>query len=332
MRRSTLLLQENPLYVLAPGISLPQNVTVNAEEKNSNEGPHKCDSCGNTLTTPYYVSFGIPPCSLIIETYQILRDGDAEFKELVSETQSLGSLSRENLVKLTSENDKEFKRLVSEIQSAAKMRNIDIKYQWIFSEQNIMSSKTRICNDCQKEYKWRVWRGFETRTMRIHKVYFAIEEYQRCHTPIDTAKSEYERYIISLPNRTNSYWQHFGDADLNEDFWIVDHEERMIDCLSTALIPGYEAPDSLSEEFRANFIQDNKILNDQELTKWMKKCINNDNDDYWYRIQYCKIFVNPKTLKYPRHPRHNGKIIYTTRYTVVVHHSIPKDDWREFDI
>ena len=78
---------------------------------------------------------------------------------------------------------------MSEIQSAAKMRNIDMKYQWIFSEQNIMSSKTRICNDCQKEYKWRVWRGFETSTMRIHKVCFAIEEYQRCHTPINTAKS-----------------------------------------------------------------------------------------------------------------------------------------------
>jgi hypothetical protein len=106
----------------------------------------------------------------------------------------------------------------------------------------------------------------------------------------------------------------------------------MIDCLSTALIPDYEAPDSLSEEFRANFIQDNRILNDQELTKWMKKCINHDNDDYWYQIQYCKIFVNPKTLKYPRHPRHSSKIIYTTRYTVVVHYSIPKDDWQEFDI
>jgi hypothetical protein len=234
MSRNTLLLQENPPYVLAPGIDLPQNVIVNAEKIYSKEGSLKCDGCGKALTTPYYVSFGIPPCSLIIETYRILADSDVEFKQLAYETQSHGILSREDLIRLTSENDEEFKRLVSEIQSVAKRFDIDSKYQWIFSEQNIKNSKTRICSDCQKECKWRLWRGFEIPTIHIQEVCFAVEEYQRRHTPIATAKSDYERYIISLPNRTNIAQQHFGDVDLNEDFWIVDHEERMIDCLSTA--------------------------------------------------------------------------------------------------
>jgi hypothetical protein len=29
---------------------------------------------------------------------------------------------------------------------------------------------------------------------------------------------------------------------------------------------------------------------------------------------------------------YNGKLKDTTRYTVVVHYSIPKGDWQEFDI
>jgi hypothetical protein len=97
MRRSKLLLQENPPFVLAPGIDLPQNVIVNADKINSKEGSLKCDGCGKGLTTPYYVSFGIPPCSLIIETYRILADSDVEFKQLACETQSHGILSRESL-------------------------------------------------------------------------------------------------------------------------------------------------------------------------------------------------------------------------------------------
>ena len=50
---------------------------------------------------------------------------------------------------------------MSTIQSVAKGYYIDIKYQWIFSEQNIMSSKTRVCGDCKMKYWWGEWRGFK---------------------------------------------------------------------------------------------------------------------------------------------------------------------------
>jgi hypothetical protein len=102
-----------------------------------------------------------------------------------------------------------------------------------------------------------------------------------------------------------------------------------------ALISGYKSSDSQLQESWANFIHDkNRIRSDdqdQELTMWIKKSMNNYDDDYWYRIQYCKTFVNPKILKYPRHHR-NGKVTNTTKYTVVVHYSIPKEYWEEFDV
>jgi hypothetical protein len=59
----------------------------------------------------------------------------------------------------------------------------------------------------------------------------------------------------------------------------------------------------------------------------MKKKINSSYDK---RIQFCKIFVNPKTQKYPL--RRNDEKIYNTRYTVVIHYSIPNGYWEEYDI
>ena len=48
------------------------------------------------------------------------------------------------------------------------------------------------------------------------------------------------------------------------------------------------------------------------------------------KIQYCKIFSNPK-----KHEDQCDETKYSTRYTkytVVVHYSIPKGDWHEYDI
>jgi hypothetical protein len=125
MYRSTLLLQENSPYVLAPGVELPVDIPFNTGEKYCKDDPLKCDDCRKSLTTPYYILIGIPPCSLIIAIYKCDRVSDEE-----------------NI---------DFKRLVDKIQPSAEMYNIDNKYQWIFSEQNIKNSKTRICSDCQKD-------------------------------------------------------------------------------------------------------------------------------------------------------------------------------------
>jgi hypothetical protein len=147
--------------------------------------------------------------------------------------------------------------------------------------------------------------------------------------------SDYEKYIISLPERATLSWRHFGD-DISDDWCYF--EDDMTGNLTIALDPDYQPDDpSQKQNFRTNFIQDkNRLIpNDQELTRWMKKQINDDYDCHecykdWYRIQFCKIFVNPKIQKYPI--CRNDKKVYNTRYTVVVHYSVPKKDWGEYDI
>ena len=57
----------------------------------------------------------------------------------------------------------------------------------------------------------------------------------------------------------------------------------------------------------------------------MRKKVNG----YDKTIQFCKICINPKTEEYVYGDK---KQIYNTRYTVVVHYSIPKGDWDEFDV
>lgn len=305
------LLVENPPFVLAPNIGLTQDSIALMIKEREKESLSDCDNCGKVLSTPYYVSIGIPPSPLIIETYQCKS--------------------------LNYEENMEFKNIISEIQSVAKRFNIDSKYQWVFSEQNIMRSKTRICGDCQQKYKWGRWRGLEMPTINIQCICFAVEEYQRLHTPICAAKSDYERYILSLPDRSNASWQHFGEVDLNSDFGEIYFETDMEEYLTIALISDYKPSDPLSQEFQTNYIQDKNrmIPNDQELTRWMQKQINDHydlNDCYkdWYRIQFCKIFENPKTLKYPIY--RDGKEVYNTRYSVIVHYSVPKGGWHEYDI
>jgi hypothetical protein len=174
LTRNALLLKENPLYVLSPYVELSQNVTKTNDEWEE-ENWFNCDGCGNVLSTPYDISIGIPPSPLIIMTYK-------------SE-----SFDYEKSIK--------FDETIAQIKSVAKRFDIDSKCQWIFSEQNIMSSKTRICADCQKKYKWGQWRGFDMHIINMQRVCFAVKEYQRRHTPISTAKSDYEKYILSFSHK-----------------------------------------------------------------------------------------------------------------------------------
>lgn len=91
---------------------------------------------------------------------------------------------------------------------------------------------------------------------------------------------------------------------------------------------------ALLQEFRTNFIQDkNRLIpNDQELTRWMMKKVNG----YDKKIQYCKIFLNPKKHEVPIFDQTPKEIlpfpVTYTKYTVVVHYSTPKGDWEEFDV
>ena len=136
------LLIENPPFVLAPNIELTEgNVKRMIDERKKGSG-YECDSCGKDLGTPYFVFVGIPPSPLIIETY--------ESRNLEDE---------ENI---------NFDKIVPEIQTIFEEYDINSEYHWIFSQQNIMSSKTRICINCQQKYKRGQWSDSETPTN--HKI------------------------------------------------------------------------------------------------------------------------------------------------------------------
>ena len=97
-----------------------------------------------------------------------------------------------------------------------------------------MSSKRRECADCHGEYKFP---GFGNVGRRIDSVFFAVEEYQRLRTPINSVKSDYERYIISLPDRSKVNWEYFLEDDRDDDFNWAQEEESMRDHLKIALDP-----------------------------------------------------------------------------------------------
>jgi hypothetical protein len=294
MHKSISLLQEYPAYILAPDVQLTK---TDEGKETVEEGPFKCVSCGKELVFPYFDTIGIPPSPLLIDT-EIIKSLDDE--------KDVG------------------KDIISQVIYQAKHSGIESKYQWIFTEQNILSSKRRECSDCHGEYKFP---GFGNVGRRIDRVFFAVEEYQRLHTPINSVKSDYERYIISLPDRSKVNWEYFLEDDRYDDFSWADEEDSMREHLKIALDPSYESSRyPKSKEIRADLIQDKDrtIPNDQELTRWMRKKINDCSSDK--QIQFCKIFRNPKIIG-----------VYSTRYTeytVIVHYPPSEDnwEWEEYDI
>ena len=244
MDKSISLLQEYPDYILTPDVQLTK--TDEEKEKDVEEGPFKCIRCGKELVFPYFVTIGIPPSPLLIDT-EIIKSLDDE--------KDVG------------------KDIISQVIYQAKHSGIESKYQWIFTEQNILSSKRRECADCHGEYKFP---GFGNVGLRIDRVFFAVKEYQRLHTPINSAKSDYEGYIISLPDRSKVNWENFLGDVIYDDFSWAQQEDSMRDHLKIALDPNYESSFPSfpkSQEMRADLIQDKDrtIPNDQELTRWMQK-------------------------------------------------------------
>jgi hypothetical protein len=147
------------------------------------------------------------------------------------------------------------------------------------------------------------------------------------------------KYVISLPDRTGIEWDPFGVVDEDNYDWVY-FEDDMWENLKVALIPDYKSEiksydtGALSQEVRTDFIQDkNRLIpNDQELTRWMREKI----IGYDKKIEYCKIFSNPKKHEVPiASVNQNDELKYSpryTKYTVVVHYSTPKGYWEEYDI
>lgn len=160
-------------YILPPDIDLTQNISGYKQDE---ESLIKCEKCGKVLKSPYYLLIGIFPSNSIIKMFKC-DNSDVEKQKLET--------------------------VIDMIRFEGKDFEIENKFQWIFSDQNIMNSRTRLCVDCHGEYKGCLeLKDLHFTAIHIHEVYFAIEEYQRRHTIINSAMSDYERYLISLPDRS----------------------------------------------------------------------------------------------------------------------------------
>ena len=310
MSRNLPLLKE-ATHILPSDIDLTQNISMC---KLDEESLFKCEKCKKVLEPPYYLLFGISPSTSIITMYEC---------DNLDEKQKL-----ETVIDMIRFEEKDFA--------------IENKYQWIFSDQNITNSRTRLCVDCHGEYNgYLELKDLHFTAIHIREVFFAIEEYQRRHTPINSGMSDYERYHISLPDRSMVHF--IGPGTPGWGFWLdMDancggHMGSIADFLHIALIPdydlsksgGYYDPIQLSsilQELRTDFIQDKnrKVPNDQELTKWMKKYFSDHKDhSYIKAIDLCKVFMNPRIT-------HRGDYDRKTKYSVIVHYI--DTDWIEFDI
>ena len=299
------LLKEDT-HIIAPDTDSTKNIATYEIVKEKG----RCEKCGKVLKFPYFLFVGIRPSSSIIEA-----------------------------IKCSNLNDERvgLESVIGVIRFEGKDFSIDPQHQWIFSDQNIMNSKTRLCVDCYEEYKGHFTKDILL-AIRIREVFFAVTEYQRRHTPISSAKSESERYRISLPDRSMVHWTGFGinyGSWLDEDTNWGAEMDAIADFLRIALIPDYgtslsmlnhDYANSILQELRADFIQDkNRLIpNDQELTKWMKKYYGNPSDHSWISaIEFCKVFTNPRTS-------HTGDYVLKANYSVFVHYI--DNDWDEFYI
>jgi hypothetical protein len=292
----------------------------NSENENSEVILCKCDSgtCGKSLIPPYYISLTIPS-----NPYRRFTRECTSFQDEKNQEQSI-------LFQIQSDLSKYSKR--------------ETKYQSLFSTKDLMRSKKRICADCQEKWNYDDNIGvLYGNHLRMAPIAFAVEEYRRRH-PLETVTSQLERYLVSLPDRSKMLRDYFGDwlDDDDSGVRLAVFEGIIADYLMIALISDYDASELTDprpehyklklHELRTKFIKDRNRTcpNDQELTRWMQENINNGHEDHWFKIQYSKVFENPKKERITI--KNVIDEVRATKYTVIVHFSSPNGYWLEYDI
>ncbi len=166
-----------------------------------------------------------------------------------------------------------------------------------------MDSITRLCFGCHKEYKRFLESNYPRYMSRIESdnrhlddvnisgVCLAVQEYQRRHTPIESTMSDYEKYYISLPDRSNvrgvcsgTYTRY--DSENDDTGMVIGMEwDGFVEQIEIALRPDYDTSEHWRDDHtnktlqakiqtsKTDFIADeNRIIpNDRELTDWMKR-------------------------------------------------------------
>lgn len=284
--------------------------SCNSDKENSQVILHKCDngSCGKSLIPPYYISLTIPsnPYRRFTRECTSLQDEKNQEKSILFEIQS-------NLTKYS---------------------KTETEYYSFFLTKNIMRSKRRICADCQEEENYEENIGIlYGNHLRMAPISFAVEEYRRRH-PLEAVASQVERYLVSLPDRSKMLRDFFGewlDHD-DSDVRLAVFEGIIADYLMIALISDYDTSkftDPRPEHYLNYLSYVPSLLRIEigrsltiELTRRMQENINNGYQDHWFKIQYSKVFENPK----------KGRItikniideVRATKYSVIMHFSSPK--------
>jgi hypothetical protein len=299
-----------------------QGQEPDADKENTEYVLGKCDNrrCGKKLVPPFYILLEIPPgkvptfprrCMSLEDERNQEEDIISRIKPDVMQIYYYGEYSDNG-----NEKDNE----------------------WIFSKEHIMKSKKRLCYDCWEEFKYHENISIVLKNrVQMAPIVFSIEEYQRRYqTDLDSSTSEAERYIVSLPDRSNMLREFFGSwMDYKDSGMRLDLFKNLLDDFVTiALTDDYDdSKIHLCDAFYRITLQDlcdnflhekhRRLPNDKELIAWIQKHIEwmECYHDPWFKIQRCKIFENP-----------HDDGLRTTKYTVVIHFSAPKGYWLQYDI
>jgi hypothetical protein len=175
--------------------------------------------------------------------------------------------------------------------------------------------KKRYCRDCfeklkkdeeEMEEERRKWDDFDGRYFDdLHK-----EEMERMNKPIESYTTDLERYMISLPDRSDILKESGYDPlnryhrDTMDDLFYLHMDMQSI------FKSGDDRHDGIITQDK------NRIFpNEQVLTAYMQK-----NYNSFPQVQYCKIFDNGIT-----------KIKHYPKFTIIIHFSEPKGYWMEFE-
>ena len=81
-----------------------------------------------------------------------------------------------------------------------------------------------------------IWYVFKLNPIIQENYLSTFPEYQRRHTPIESSMSDYEKYIISQPDRTNARWTPFGAIDENNvGYYFGPVMEEFENCINSRL-------------------------------------------------------------------------------------------------
>jgi hypothetical protein len=289
------------------------------DKENTEHTLGKCDKshCGKDLVPPYYILFEIPPGK--VPTFprrcMSLEDERNQEEDIVSRIKP------------------DIMQIFYDGYYSDNRNETDI-----FSREHIMESKKRLCYDCWEEFKYMEnLRIVRENRERMAPIIFSIEEYRRRYqTDLGSSATEAERYIVSLPDRTNMLeeffgsWMDYRDSDMRLGLF----KDLLDDFVTIALTDIYgDSKIHLCDAFYRITLQDlcdnflhekhRRLPNDKELIAWIQKHIEwmECYHDPWFKIHNCKIFENPQD---------DG--LRVTKYTVVIHFSAPKGYWLQYDI